>query len=148
MEQGNLIKMSGIRVYAAIIGIAVLSAASVHSEFHALRDTWRTYKAGTQDFAVGYRQKLSGVKTLLPERGTVGYVSDSNDEGESFVTQYFVVLLVLEKGERPDLVLVNNHVPKTRPGEGEGYTASMLADGSMVYDFGNGIKLIDRRHKQ
>ena len=84
---------------------------------------------------------------MLPGRGTVGYVSDSNDEGEFYLTQYLVVPLVLEKGQRPDLVLVNNHIAQATRAEDDVYRVSRLADGSAVYDFGNGIKLIDRRHK-
>jgi hypothetical protein len=105
------------------------------------------FKAGTPDFAVAYRERLTPARALLPDHGTVGYISDSNDEGEFYLTQYLVVPLVLEKGQRPDLVLVNNHVAKATLAEDGVYRVSRLPDGSAVYDFGNGIKLIDRRHK-
>jgi hypothetical protein len=129
-----------------MLGVLVLAGASAHSGALALRDTWRSFQAGVPDFAVAYSQRVKGAKALLPERGTVGYMSDSSDEGEFYLTQYLLVPLVLEKGQRPDLVLVNNHIARAAPLEG-GYIASQLADGSKVYDFGNGIKLIDRRHQ-
>jgi hypothetical protein len=141
------IRLNTLRCSAAIVAVFVLALASAHSGFRALRDTWRVFKAGTQDFAVAYSLKLSRAKPLLPDRGTLGYISDSNDEGEFYLTQYLVLPLVLEKGQRPDLVLVNNHVAKTTPSEDGVYTVSRLADGSAVYDCGNGVKLIDRRHK-
>lgn len=139
--------MRSLRSYIAIVGVFVLAGASAHSGALALRDTRRAFKAGVPDFAVAYRLKLKGVRALLPERGTVGYLSDSNDEGEFYLTQYLLVPLILEKGQRPDLILVNNHVAKSAPIETQSYTASQVADGSEVYDFGNGIKLIDRRHQ-
>src|SRR5215471_11533288 len=139
--------LRGVRRYAAIIALVAMVVASVHSGTLALRDTWRLFKAGTPDFAVAYRQKLGPARAVLPDRGTVGYVSDSNDQGEFYLTQYLVVPLVLEKGQRPDLVLVNNHAAKAAPAEDSVYRVSRLADGSAVYDFGNGMMLIDRRHK-
>jgi hypothetical protein len=141
------VRLSKLRWYAAVLAVALLAVASAHSGALALRDTWRLSGAGTPDFAVAYRQRLTGAIALLPERRAVGYVSDFNDEGEFYLTQYLIVPRVLEKGQRPDLVLVNNHVATgTAPGA-QGYTASQLADGSVLYDFGNGIKLIDRRHR-
>jgi hypothetical protein len=137
-----------LRCWAAILAVLVLTAASAQSGALALRDTWRLFKAGTPDFAVAYRQKLTPAMALLPDRGTVGYLSDSNDQGEFYLTQYLVVPLVLEKGQRPDLVLVNNHASKTTATDDAVYTVSRLADGSAVYDFGNGMKLIDRRQKR
>src|SRR5262245_51402581 len=140
--------LSKLRYYAAILGVVLLAGASVHSGALALRDTWLTFKAGTPDFAVAYRKRIKGVRALLPAQGTVGYITDSNDEGEFYLTQYLLVPLILEKGQRPDLILVNNHtrpVPDTRTDD---YLVSESGDGSRVYDFGNGIKLIDRRRQQ
>ena len=136
-----------VRSWAAFLAVLVLAAASAQSGALALRDTRRVFKAGTPDFAVAYRRKLNPALALLPDHGTVGYVSDSNDQGEFYLTQYLVVPLVLEKGQRPDLVLVNNHSSKSTANEDGVYTVSRLANGPTVYDFGNGIKLIDRRHK-
>src|SRR5215470_7842545 len=139
--------LRGVRGCAAIIAVVAMVAASIHSGAHALRDTWRLFKAGTPDFAIAYAAKLAPARAVLPDRGTLGYVSDSNDQGEFYLTQYLVVPLVLEKGQRPDLVLVNNHVAKATPTADGVYRVSRLDDGSTVYDFGNGTKLIDRRHK-
>src|SRR5262249_54420063 len=147
MEAMGAHRLNSFRFASAIVAVIWLAGASAHSGILALRDTWRTFEGGTLDFAVAHRQRVMRATTLLPERGTVGYISDSNDEGEFYLTQYLIVPRVLEKGQRPDLVLVNNHLAKGNPVEGEGYTCSLLADGSMVYDFGNGIKLIDRRHQ-
>jgi hypothetical protein len=141
------IRLNTLRCCAAIVAVFLLALASVHSGFRALRDTWRLFKAGTPDFAVAYRAKLTPARALLPDRGTLGYISDSNDEGEFYLTQYLVVPLVLEKGQSPDLVLVNNHVANATPGEDGVYRVSRLPDGSAVYNFGNGMMLIDRRHK-
>lgn len=147
MRVTALYRLNTLRFAAAMLAVILLAGASVQSGVLALRDTWRSFKAGTPDFAVAYRQKLSGAMGSLPKRGTIGYVSDSNDEGEFYLTQYLVVPLILEKGQRPELVLVNDHVATGMSPSREGYTVSRLADGSMVYDFGNGIKLIDRRHE-
>jgi len=137
---------AGLRPRAAILGAVMLAAACAHSGILALRDTWRVFRSGPPDFAVAYSQRLKGVKPLLPAAGAVGYLSDSDDQGEFYLTQYLLVPLILEKGQRPDLVLVNNHAGRGGAAASEaGYTASRLADGSQVYDFGNGIKLIDRR---
>ena len=140
-------KPGRLRCFAALLAAILLAGVSAHSGALALRDTLRLFKAGTPDFAVAYAAKLAPARAVLPGRGTVGYVSDSNDEGEFYLTQYLVVPLVLEKGQRPDLVLVNNHVAQATRAEDGVYRVSRLADGSAVYDFGNGIKLIDRRHK-
>ena len=140
-------KLGRLRCFAALLAAVLLAGASAHSGALALRDTWRIFKAGTPDFAVAYAAKLAPARAVLPDRGTVGYVSDSNDEGEFYLTQYLVVPLVLEKGQRPDLVLVNNHVANPTSTEDRVYRVSRLADGSAVYDFGNGMLLIDRRHR-
>jgi hypothetical protein len=140
--------LATLRHYAAILGVFLLAGLSAHSAVSALRETWRNFKAGTPDFAVAYSQRISGVKALLPERCTIGYVSDNNDEGEFYLTQYLLVPRILKKGDAPDLVLVNNHLPgNSRRPDGADYTASEQPDGTKVYDFGNGVKLIDRRHE-
>jgi hypothetical protein len=140
-------RLNNLRCGAAIVAVFLLAMASAHSGFRALRDTFRLFKAGTQDFAVAYREKLTPARALLPDHGELGYISDSNDEGEFYLTQYLVVPLVLEKGQKPDLILVNNRVVKATPTEDGVYRVSRLDDGSTVYDFSNGTKLIDRRHK-
>jgi len=136
----------------ALLAVILLAVASARSGALALRDTWRTFKAGTSDFAVAYRDRIQPARPLLPARGTIGYISDSNDEGEFYLTQYLLVPLILEKGQRPDLILINNHVNNhaaSSPGTGANdYAILESADGSKVYDFGNGIKLIDRRRQQ
>jgi hypothetical protein len=141
-------RLGTLRHYAALLGVVLLAVISAHSAVWALRETRRTFKAGTPDFAVAYRQKVIRVKALLPERGTVGYLSDYSDEGEFYLTQYLLVPLILKKGAAADLVLVNNHVAsKTGRPDDAGYSTSEQKDGSTVYDFGNGVYLIDRRPK-
>src|SRR5262249_44886634 len=140
--------LTKLRYYAAIFGVVALAGAAARSGALALRDTWRSFKAGTPDFAVAYRDRIKGVRALLPARGTVGYVTDSNDEGEFYLTQYLLVPLILEKGQRPDLVLVNNHVARNPGTPAADYIVSELGNGSKVYEFENGINLIDRRRQQ
>ena len=80
------IRLNNLRCGAAIVAVFLLAMASAHSGFRALRDTWRLFKAGTQDFAVAYREKLTPARALLPDHGELGYISDSNDEGEFYLT--------------------------------------------------------------
>jgi hypothetical protein len=140
-------KLGRLRCFAALFAVILLAGVSAHSGALALRETGRQFKAGTPDFAVAYAAKLAPARAVLPDHGTLGYVSDSSDEGEFYLTQYLVVPLVLKKSPTPDIVLVNNHVAKPTPAEIGVYRVSRLADGSAEYDFGNGMLLIDRRHE-
>jgi hypothetical protein len=137
--------MNRIHRYSAIVAIVVLVSGCVRSALLEVRSAVDSYRKGTLDFAVAYGRRIQGVKSLLPPDVTVGYVSDQSDLGEYFLTQYFLVPLVVVQGDRADFLVVNNH-PADASGKPPGPpSVSEIRGGPRSYDFGDGIRLVDQR---
>jgi hypothetical protein len=134
-----------IRSLAAAIAIIGLVGLSIRSEYLRLAETIAAVRAHTPDFVVSYSRRIAGVGPLVPTHGTLGYLSDQTDTGQFFATQYLLAPLAVIKGDQADWVIVNNHPPGITDNPGTSYTESDKPDGSKIYDFGNGIQLIDKR---
>jgi len=134
-----------MRAVAALLGVALLVVISVRSAYLRLRESVGASRAHTVDFVVAYNRRIQGVRPLLPASGKLGYVSDQDDTGQFFATQYLLAPWAVVNGDQSDWVLINNHPLKTSDAPGTSYSISDNPDGARTYDFGNGIKLIDKR---
>lgn len=93
----------------------------------------------------GFEKRFAPLREALPQRGMVGYVSDSDFIGEFYLTQYTlapVVVYLYPSGfatstPRPTLVVGNFNSPASIP--------DVLArNGLMVKrDFGDGVLLLE-----
>lgn len=134
-----------LRSLAAAIAVIGLVALSIRSEYYMLRERISSIGAHTPDFVVAYSRRIAGVSPLVPTHGTLGYVSDQTDSGQFFATQYLLAPLAVIKGDQADWVLVNNHPAGIADNPGTSYTESEKPNGFKIYDFGNGIQLVDKR---
>jgi hypothetical protein len=93
-----------------------------------------------------YQQRLSSIKTLLPDEGVIGYTSVDPDRGEqAFFTQYFLAPVIVVNSTGPELVVLNGLSSQPAADHPTGSYTVAEHDGLKLYDFGTGIYLEDRR---
>ena len=88
-------------------------------------------------------QRFAALRTVLPPRGIVGYLSDTGGNQDSlrryYLTQYSLAPVVVAPDANRELVIANFSSPST---------IARLADEhglSVERDFGNGVALLKRR---
>jgi hypothetical protein len=85
-------------------------------------------------------QRFAEVAAMLPPGGVVGYVEDNPSDAEMpqhyFLTQYVLAPCVLVNDSRRLYVLVN--------GRPDGEVWSPVAEGRLLRDLGNGVRLFGR----
>jgi hypothetical protein len=88
-------------------------------------------------------RRFAGLRTLLPTRGIVGYLSDSGGSQESvrryYLTQYSLAPVVVAPDSNREMVVANFSSPSAivRLADAQGLTVEK--------DFGNGVALLRRR---
>lgn len=133
-----------VRQVASLLAVGFLVFICLRSGYLRTQESLRSYESHASDFVVSFSQRIQGVRELLPKSGTLGYISDQKDTGQFFATQYLLAPWAVIDGDQADWVLINDHPPNASA-PSTGYLLSENSDGSKVYDFGNGIKLIDKR---
>lgn len=83
-----------------------------------------------------YDRKFDGIQQDLPLRGIVGYITDSNDTGRFYFTQYALAPIVVDTSTEHEYVVGNFHYGIPDP--------QLFWDRRLypVKDYGNGIVLL------
>jgi hypothetical protein len=105
---------------------------------------WKTRGLPYETGMTAYERKLSSTKSLMPDRGVVGYTTDNGPLREFFWTQYFLAPLIVVRSAEPQLVVLNRHSPDAVDPPDQNYAVEEH-NGMKLYDFGTGIYLEDRR---
>jgi hypothetical protein len=135
-------RRSLMRVSPALILLAGAWASGV--TFLAL---WKTRGLPYETGIAAYERKLSSIKSLMPDRGVIGYTTDNGPLREFFWTQYFLAPLIVVRSAEPPLVVLNRHNPDPVEPQDQNYSVEEH-NGMKLYDFGTGIYLEDRRAMQ
>jgi hypothetical protein len=93
---------------------------------------------GQVDVAILNAPRFDGLRSILPHRGTVGYLSDADEKADYFLTQYFLAPVVVAHDAQQDLVVANVRSPAA--------IAKLAAAHNLtvVRNFQNGIALLRR----
>jgi hypothetical protein len=145
----HLKKLNQRPAIAAKFGVALIVLAALYSSLPMLIDSAQSL-APSLDFVSSYEKRFEGVRTLLPKRGVIGYVSDqSNLAFDYFLANYTFAPVMAETGDAPRLFIRNltRDTAKSDPGSPEGqYTVRRTPDAT-VYDFGRGVSVVERDSK-
>jgi len=90
------------------------------------------------DAAVRNESRFAGLRAVLPPRGTLGYLSDTDTREDYYLAQYFLAPLVIAPDTQRELVVANFTSPSAISGLA---AARGLA---VVRDFGNGVALLEK----
>jgi hypothetical protein len=126
---------AGIAIILLMSALAVCTLASYYAV--ASRDT--QIPAGI----VMDEDRFTGIRAMLPPRGTVGYLSDAGGRQENpkayFLTQYFLAPVVIAPDTAHELVVANF-------ASGSAIATLAASHGlSIEKDFSNGVALLRRR---
>ena len=90
------------------------------------------------DAAILNAPRFEGLRSILPHRGTVGYLSDTDELEDYYLTQYFLAPVVVAHDAQQDLVVANVRSPAA--------IAKLAAAHNLtvVRNFQNGIALLRR----
>src|SRR5690348_11449298 len=92
---------------AIVLSMALLAMGTL-SGYHRLLE-----QHNATDIAVLSENRFDGVRALLPPRGTIGYVSDSDTRDGYFLAQYYLAPLVVAPDAERDLVVANCASPSS-----------------------------------
>ena len=110
-----------------------------------LLSLWKTRGLPYETNMMAYERKLSSIKSLMPDRGVIGYTTDDKPLREFYWTQYFLAPLIVVRSPEPELVVLNRHNSDAgEPPPDQSYAVEEH-DGMKLYDFGTGVYLEDRR---
>lgn len=128
---------SGVR---AVIVLLVLFV--VYSQSLLISHVWRyrhSSRLGMDDGTL-YEQRFAEIRKYLPQRGIIGYVSDTGDE-HFYRTQYVLAPLILVRADGPRLVVGNFSSIDRRPDllYGRPY--------EVIYEFNEGLVLLTIRNQ-
>lgn len=87
--------------------------------------------------------RFTGIRALLPARGTIGYLSDTGGIARNpkayYLTQYYLAPLVVAEDPEHDLVIANFVSPSAIA------TLAAARGLTVEHDFTNGVALLSRR---
>jgi hypothetical protein len=163
MDLKKLIRPPAI---AAKLGVTLVMLVALSSSLLLLRASTESFTDG-HDYASSYEKRFEVVKRVLPKGETIGFRSDAGG-GDYFMANYALSPILVEFGDGPRVYLLNvtrDSSPEKqlerlyarpslaapsqasagpdRPGE---YSIRRTADGT-VYDFGNGVMVVERDSK-
>jgi hypothetical protein len=120
--------------------IATLVVLALASDWHTLRlMIARRYYAGDVLHVAAYERRFDAIRSLLPQRGMVGYLSDRMDAGEQYsLTQYALAPLVISRSPGHTVVVGNFFDPRSGP------TLARQHGLVVARDFGKGLLLLHR----
>jgi hypothetical protein len=132
------------------IGVAVLVLYAAASSVPRLRATADALlRPPASDPVSDFESQIAELRSAIPPRGVVGYVSDPPREGVTreesrdhfrrfILTQYSLIPVVVQRGPAPDTIVGSFPPPSS------GDTVRVLGL-TVLRDFGNGILLLERR---
>lgn len=129
------------RALGSTIIVAAVSLLSVGRLFFQVADFYP--KAPSPDGVTEFSQRFSVLRTMLPQRGVIGYMTDAdsapgdtNTVAEYHLTQYAVAPILVVNSIEQRFVIGNFH---------RVVTAGSLRDRGfkVIREFGNGIALLE-----
>jgi len=102
-----------------------------------------TFHVSAADITSRSDQRFAELKTMLPQRGVVGYFGEAGSSpatvGSYYLTQYALAPVVVDHSTNHPLVVGNFRLPQTQP---------LPESLKLVKDFGNGVLLFKSEEKQ
>jgi len=92
--------------------------------------------AGKADAVTRNAPRFEGLRAALPPRGTVGYISDTDELEAYYLTQYFLAPVVVAHDAGRDLVVANVKSPAAIA------TLAAAHNLTVIRDFRNGVALL------
>jgi hypothetical protein len=90
-------------------------------------------------------RRLSGVASVLPLHGVIGYTSDKPEHTTEYVwAAYFLAPRIVVDSPNPEIVVLDRHVVPDPDKNQDGSYSLQEQGGMKLYDFGNGIYVEDR----
>jgi hypothetical protein len=130
---------------AAKLGVALVMLVALASSLQVLSVSTESF-AESEDYPSSFEKRFEGLKKLLPERGIIGYKSDSGGGADYFLANYTLSPILVELGDGPQIYVMDRtreratSAAPVHPGE---YTVRRTPDAT-VYDFGGGLSLVER----
>jgi hypothetical protein len=137
------------RPIAATLGIALIILLALYSSLELLRNTTASFNESVDDISL-FEKRFEGVKKLLRQSETIGFLSDQPNLGADYLLSLYTLSpRLVERSDSPQIFIVNVNGDAGEPGpaSGEGqYTVRRVANAT-VYDFGRGVLLVERDSK-
>jgi hypothetical protein len=128
-----------VAAYALVLSCVVTGG-------RALWQLWSSglgIRAGAQMATL--ERRLSGVASVLPLHGVIGYTSDKPEHTTEYVwAAYFLAPRIVVDSSNPEIVVLDRHVVPDPDKNQDGSYSLQEQDGMKLYDFGNGIYIEDR----
>ena len=134
------------RVLGAILSVSAVSLLSVGRLFFQVADFYPT--APSPDGVTDFDRRFQALRTMLPAKGVIGYMTDpdtppgdTNAQAEYHLTQYALAPVIVVNSPEQHFVIGNFHRVVT--------TGSLRDRGyKLVREFGNGIVLLENEKVQ